>query len=88
MLLVAEENNGCRVGGKKVDYGQLEEIEVLHFVDLYPVVSVAVGVVDGVEVGPFQQVFKVEQVVGLLVFGVEFCYLGLALPAGVVEKFE
>ena len=72
MLLVAEENNGCRVGGKKVDYCQLEEIEVLHFVDLYPTVAVALGVVKGMEVGFFKKVFEVEKVVGFFVFGIEF----------------
>ena len=60
MLFVAKVDDGGVVGGKKVEDGELEEVEVLDFVDLNPTVAVALGVVKGMEVGFFKKVFEVE----------------------------
>ena len=86
MLFVAKVDDGGVVGGEEIEDGELEEVEVLDFVDLYPTVAVALGVVKGMEVGFFKKVFEVEKVVGFFVFGIEFGYFGFTLPMGVVEE--
>lgn len=86
MLFVAKVDDGGVVGSEEIEDGELEEVEVLDFVDLYPTVAVALGVVEGMEVGFFKKVFEVEKVVGFFVFGIEFGYFGFTLPMGVVEE--
>jgi hypothetical protein len=88
LLLVSQKDGGGLGDGEEVDNGQLEEIEVLHFVYLNPTVASEVGVVEGEKVCFLKEILEVKEVVGLFVFGIEFGYLCFALPVRVVELVE
>ena len=77
LLLIAEiHHRGCIVGSEIVDQPQLQRVEVLHLVNLYPVIggesafwSCAHGII-----GENQQVFEVYQMIVFLVFGILPCH--------------
>ena len=79
LLLIAQIHYRGIVGCKQVYYRQLQEVEILHLIYLYPLVAMAVFVLRGVYVRLFQQVLKVQQTVSFLIFGIQPCQFCLAL---------
>ncbi len=63
LLLVTKTDKATVFGTQMVDYGKLKRIEVLHFVDLYPRIPLAVSVFAQSVIGKLQQVLKIEQTV-------------------------